>query len=117
MKLIIKGELTDLNTYIDAERRNRFKAAKIKKQETEKVYWECKEQKTKKINAPITELFIDWYVKDMKKDADNITFAKKFILDGLVMAKVLPNDGRKYINAFSDMIYVDKKHPRIEVSW
>lgn len=106
----------DLNTYIDAERTNKFKASHIKKLETERIAWECKLQKVKKITEAIPEVFIDWYVKDLKKDADNITFAKKFILDGLVLAGVLPNDNRKYINAFSDMVYVDKKHQRVEVT-
>jgi hypothetical protein len=116
MILIIKGELTDLNTYINAQRTNRFVGAKIKKDETERVAWECKRQKLKKITCEIPEVFIDWYVKDAKKDADNITFAKKFILDGLVTSGVLPSDGRKFINAFSDIIYVDKKNPRIEIT-
>lgn len=37
MKLIIQGELTDLNKYIKALNSNRFAGSKIKKEETERV--------------------------------------------------------------------------------
>lgn len=115
-KLVIPGELTDLNTYINAERRNRFIASKIKKEETNRVAWEAKSQKLPKVREPLVEVMIDWYVPNEKKDADNIIWAKKFILDGLVEAGILPSDGRKYITAFTDAVYVDKKYPRVEVS-
>ena len=114
MKLTILGEMVSLNEYIKAERTNKFMAAKIKKEETEQVYWACKEQKLKKITEPITEILIDWYTKNDRKDADNVFFACKFILDGMVLAGVLPDDGRKYINAISHRAYVDKNE-RIEI--
>jgi hypothetical protein len=37
----IEGGLCDLNKYITAERSNRFRAAKIKREETERVSWEA----------------------------------------------------------------------------
>jgi len=114
MKLILPGNLTDLNTYINAERTNRFRGAKIKKDETERVYWECKKQKLKLIDHEQILTFY-WYCKDMKKDPDNIAFAKKFILDGMRDAGVLKNDGWKQITGFYDMFFVDKENPRVEV--
>lgn len=38
-----------------------------------------------------------WHLKDGRKDPDNVAFAIKFLLDGLVRAGVLPNDGQKEI--------------------
>jgi len=45
MKLVIPGELTDLNTYINAERSNRYAGAKIKREMTDYVAWIAKEIK------------------------------------------------------------------------
>jgi hypothetical protein len=83
--------LTSLNKYIDAERTNRFKAAKIKREETELVAWECRRQKVPKLKKLRTLTFI-WKTKDRRQDKDNIAFSKKFCLDGMVMAGVIPND-------------------------
>lgn len=115
-KLVIEGELTALNEFINAERRNRYIAANIKKKKT----GYCKEAaETSGIELqdfPLAVL-ITWYVKNKRKDADNIAFAKKFILDGLVEAGVLPNDNRKYIQGFVDVVKEDKEWQRIEVTF
>lgn len=115
--LIIKWPLCDLNKYIEAERTNKFMASKIKKGNTEYVYNLAVEKwglRPRTIKKPVF-VAIDWYAPDRKKDKDNIAFAKKFILDGLVMAKVLKNDGWEDISDFSDTFHLDKKNPRIEV--
>ncbi len=111
----ITGELVDLNTYINAERGNRFYASKLKKEETERVYWECKEQGIKPIEKYPVTLRCIWYTKNERKDIDNVAFAKKFILDGLVLAGVLIDDSRKYVAGLEDFFHVDKNLPRIEV--
>ena len=118
MQFTIQGELCDLNTYIDAERRNRFLASKIKKSETERVAWEAIAAKLGTFEAEDypAVIFLTWYVKDSKKDSDNITFAKKFIADGLVEAGVLKDDSRKYVALIQDVeVAIDKENPRIEV--
>lgn len=115
MTLTIQGELPTLNEYVNAERTNKFMAAKMKKEWTEKVAWLAKAAKLKKVKEPIPELIIDWYTKNERKDADNIVFAKKFLLDGLVMAGVLPTDGRKFVTRFNEAVWVDRKNPRVEV--
>ena len=56
-----------------------------------------------------------WLCKNKKKDKDNIAFAKKFILDGLVEAGVIKNDGWDDIEGFQDEFEIDAKNPRIEV--
>ena len=113
IEITLTNELTDLNTYINAERRNRFMGAKIKKDNTESVMWQTKKVK------PITDypvyIYITWYMKDQRKDPDNIAFAKKFILDALVTNGILINDGQKQITGFQDLILNDKKNPRTEI--
>ena len=65
--------LPDLNTYINAERTNRFRAAKLKR----------KIEPVKKV----TYIEFIWKCKNKKKDPDGISgFATKVILDGLVQA-------------------------------
>ena len=114
MKLIIKGELPDLNTYINAERSNRFMAAKIKKEATESIYWLARHQKLKRVVGEVVMSYT-WYCKNKRKDKDNIVFARKFIQDGLVKAGVLDNDGWENIAGFSDLFFIDADYPRIEV--
>lgn len=113
LQFIFNGEFTDLNTYIRAERSNRFMAAKIKKMETERAAWEVI-QSDKAVGKAV--ISFDWYTKDERKDPDNISFAKKFLLDGMVMAGLLENDTRKCINGFIDCFFVDKDNPRVEVT-
>ena len=113
MKLTIQGELTDLNTYVNKERANRFAAAAIKEKETNRVYWECKSQKIGRVTPPIV-LECHWFTKNLRKDADNIAFGKKFILDGLVKAGVLLDDKRDMVTGFIDSFFVDKENPRVE---
>ena len=96
----------DLNTYIRNERTNRFMAATIKKRETNTVYMQCIANGLKRVKKPVTLRF-HWYTKNNKKDPDNIAFGKKFILDGMVLARVLENDGRAQIIGFSDHFYTD----------
>ena len=117
MLLVIRGELTSLNEYINAERTNRFRAAKIKKEETERIYYECKEQKLQRIRGAKKAVFT-WFSKNERKDFDNIEFAQKFIWDGLVMAGVLLSDTQKDTPKVRIHNHeIDKKKPRIELEF
>ena len=110
--LIIFASLCDLNKYIEKERINKFLGAKIKKEMTEI----CRVQtlRKKKIKNR-SKIIFSWYCKNKKKDPDNISFSKKFILDGLVLSGVIKNDGWRQISGFEDKFFVDKKNERIEI--
>lgn len=112
-KLIIHGELPDLNTYTNANRGNKYVGAKIKKDATQCVEWYAKRQLEGKYER--IRLSITYYCKNKRKDMDNIAFAKKFILDGLVEAGVIPNDGWSEIEGWTEHFEIDKVNPRIEV--
>lgn len=43
-----------------------------------------------------------WLERDHRRDPDNVVSAKKFVLDGLVVAGVLPGDGWEHIEGFRD---------------
>lgn len=61
------------------------------------------------------DLDITWICKDKRKDKDNIAAGIKFILDGLVVAGVIADDGWKQVNSFKHNFKVDKYNPRVEV--
>ena len=107
IKLKLDMEFVSLNEYINLERSDKFQAAKTKNQQTSNVYWLIKEQKFKLDECKYDVIF-NWYKPNNKKDHDNIAFAKKFILDGLVMAKVISSDGAKFIGNFQDNFILDK---------
>lgn len=107
-----------LNEYINTERRNKYAAAKIKDKLTNEVAWQCK---SKRCHRPIgkVDMIFKWHVKG-RHDSDNIAFAKKFVLDGMVQAGLLENDNPKCVRHLADYIYRDLKKPQVdyvEVYW
>ena len=109
----IPHRFVSLNDYINAERTNRYMAAKIKKSETAIA----KEafSRLPSINKLYTVRFT-WFVKDKRRDLDNIAFAKKYILDGAVDAGFIPGDNMKYIIGFEDVVqFADNE--RVEVQF
>ncbi len=113
LKFTIPGRLPGLNEYINAERRNKHMAAKMKKQAEELIAWSLKAEKRVKFKNPVLIHYL-WVEKDRRRDKDNICFAKKFIQDALVRTGVLENDGWKQIADFKDDFEVGK--PKIEVT-
>ena len=113
MKYIINHRFTSLNNYVNAERTNRHIAAKIKKDETYIGYLSLRGKQPIDCEFPV-RLRFTWFIKNNRTDSDNIVFAKKFILDSMVNAKIIPEDNMKYINGFEDIIVIDK-HERVEI--
>ena len=111
MKVTIPGKFPSLNEYINAERRHRFMAAKMKKEWTDLVYSYAIEQvpvtaRPKKF--PVGIKFIV-HEQNSRRDIDNVaSMVAKFGLDGLVKAGVLPDDSQKYINKIEFEFIVDK---------
>ncbi|MDR0886968.1 MAG: hypothetical protein LBN22_11590 [Clostridiales Family XIII bacterium] len=117
-KLIIKGRLTDLNTYIKLckQQKGAYSPANDKKQEEQfliRMY--AKQQKIQPIKSYPVRFTFAWYDADERRDIDNVAFAKKFILDALQEAGILAKDSRKYVTGFQDKFYVDRTNPRVEV--
>jgi len=117
IKFTIPGRLPSLNEYIATERgeKGKYTAAAMKKQAEEKVMWAAKVGLGERFRNPVFIHYL-WVEKDRRRDKDNICFAKKFIQDALVKAKVLKNDGWNEIADFKDDFDVDKDNPRIEVT-
>ena len=102
------SKLPTLNEYIDAERSNRFIAAKIKKTTTNNIRLEALSQTRDKFEG-LYDVRITWHRANNRQDSDNIYFSAKFLFDGLVEAKILSGDGRKHIRHINNEIFTTGK--------
>jgi len=111
----IAGSLPGLNEYTAACRSHRHVGAKLKRDVENVVRIYARNRKPPAFDGPVRVTFA-WHERDLRRDADNVAFAKKFILDALVGLGVLPNDSRKYVTGFADEFHVDRQSPRIVVT-
>lgn len=113
--LTIPGRLPGLNEYIEAERRNKYIAANMKREAEQRIILAAKAQlRGVRFRAPVV-MHYTWLEPNRKRDKDNIAFARKFVQDALVRCGVLQNDGWAEIDGFTDAFAVDRKSPRVEV--
>lgn len=118
IKFVFDFGLCTLNKYIDAERKDKQFAANIKKKLTRKIYLHTLNQLRRMPEYNRECLFdvdIFWQTKDNRTDSDNIYFAIKFMLDGLVESKAIIKDGRKYIRDISHKIQTTGKEKIVVV--
>jgi len=100
MTINLVGELPTLNQYINAERTNRFMAAKMKKDAEKDLLWQLKAYKFRLEGK--YRFHFTWYRKNSRTDPDNICAARKFVMDSLVKSGVLLDDKWKHVKGFSD---------------
>ena len=110
----IPGEITTLNDYIAAERTSRYMAAQIKRFETYQARYAAWSYPAYPGEYPVLITF-EWARKSRKSDPDNVAFAAKFVLDGLVEAGIILGDGWKYIAEIQHTFRVDKDAPGVKV--
>ena len=111
--VMIHGKLPSLNEYIDACRRNRYQAAKMKRDAEELIMWQVK--RLLPIKGRVRMRFT-WYEESRRIDPDNRAAGKKFILDALQKCGKLKNDNARYIAGFEDrFIYGKGQGVMIEV--
>lgn len=111
MKLVIPGEFPTLNEIIKASKSHPMAYANMKKDYTALTMIHAnKLPKLKHADIEFT-----WYCKNKRKDKDGIMVGQKFILDGLVKAGVLENDGWAQIGKLSHDFAIDKDNPRVEI--
>jgi len=107
----VPGTLPTMNEILAAAKSMKY--AREKKYYTEMVAWAAKAAKLPKLERVRVNCY--WYLPDKQHDPDNIEAGKKFVLDGIVMAGVLKNDGWKQIAGFRDDFFVDRENPRVEI--
>lgn len=115
-KFEISKRLMGLNEYTKFNRANKYLGATAKKKEQEYIFWCIRKQLGNiSIDKPVIGHFT-WIEENKRRDLDNICFAKKFILDALVQAKVLKDDNRRIVTNFTDSFeYADKSKVIVEL--
>ena len=114
-KFTINAQLPSLNEVINANRGNRYKGSKQKKEIEELIGYEILFAKTRGTLKPVrnypVKIKIDWHEATERRDLDNIVSAKKFILDALVKNGILKDDGQKFVKRITDNPILGKKIP------
>lgn len=106
IKIRLDLEYPSLNEYIQAERSNKYKAANLKKEYTCKTM--AASLKYRGAVKSKADIHFEWHTS-RKVDPDNLDFARKFVLDGLVKAGVLIDDNQKWVGRLSSEIVKDKQ--------
>lgn len=111
IKFTVHGELPTLNKVIAASKSHYGVYSKMKKKYTQLV----KDSAEGLPAIQSANFHITWYCKNRRSDPDNHASGIKFILDGLVEAGILPNDGWNEVLSISHSFQIDKANPRVEV--
>jgi|SRR6056297_2387254 len=112
-KLIVPGVMPGMNEIIDQNKIHWSNYHEIKKDYDDIVSFYAQQQGIKFFEK--VKLNITYYMKNKKKDPDNLCAAKKFILDGLVKAGVLEDDNWDIVKEFNETWEVDRENPRVEI--
>jgi len=101
--IYLPGKLPGMNEIIAAAKSGSGKGnayARMKKEWTNIVCLTVQQF----IGTPMecVDIQFEWWCSSKRRDPDNIVVGRKFILDGLVQAGILKNDGWKQIKSFSD---------------
>ena len=96
MEYEVSGDLAKLNEHDNLNRVNRFAGAALKSKMTQLVAAQMMGKPA--VTEPCYVTF-HWRYSG-RHDFDNIRFACKYVLDGMVKAGVLPNDNQKWVLGF-----------------
>lgn len=110
--LFIPGPLPGMNDFAGTGTRWKYRDAKAAWARA--IAFEILQQRLK----PMGRVFIwwVWYEKTMKRDPDNFSsIGKKFVLDALKSAGIVPNDGWKHIAGWADRWEVSAERPGVLV--
>lgn len=110
----IPGRFIGLNDYTGACRRNRYIGAKLKREQQDMALAAIRAADLIPMRAKV-DISFTWIEPNMRRDHDNVAFAKKFILDALVEAGIIENDDPRHVGRFADDFKVNKSDPRVEV--
>lgn len=110
----IPGKLPTLNEYVQQERSNRYKAAKLKR-ETQELIMAAIPPDHPHFHGHVF-IYFGWIRPDARADKDNVAFAKKFILDALQDATVIKRDSWKLATPYDQAFMVNRSNPRTVVT-
>lgn len=111
-EFVITRRLPSLNDYTRACRAHWSKGAKFKRDVEMDIIWCIKAARANGTLRPVEgriALHIEWHERNKRRDADNIASAKKFILDAMQKAGIIPDDSREYVAGLYDEIVDDTR--------
>ena len=112
-KVTIAGEFPTLNEIIDASKSHYHAYNNLKQASAKTIKLKLQNANIPKLDK--VYLKITYFRKNRRFDPDNIAAAKKFILDAMVAAGVIENDGWDQVAGWQESWKVDKQYPRIEI--
>jgi Holliday junction resolvase RusA-like endonuclease len=105
----VDWKLPGMNEYTKANRSGPHVGASMKKQAEEVIFYAIRQAKIQPVSGPVVLNYI-WTEPGLKRDADNIAVAQKFVQDALVSAGILQDDSLKNIVGFNHAFWDGKKH-------
>ena len=109
----IPVKLPSLNDYVRACRSGPYAGAKMKERIQRDIGWFIRQLPM--IDGPCRINFT-WTEKTRRRDLDNVSFAKKFILDEMVALGVLKDDSRRFVTGFTDSFRIgDEWGVKVEI--
>ena len=111
--LWIDGPLPGMNEIVAAAKGSggRGKDYSVMKRAWTDTVWALALQARMQRFSGMVRLTFLWVEPNARRDKDNVAAGKKFVIDGLVTAKVLAADGWKIIAGFVDDFAIDPKRP------
>lgn len=110
----IEGRFPSLGDYVAAERRGRLAGASMRRREAERARLAAAAAGVPAFSGRVTVRLL-WVEPSRRRDPDEIAFAKKFVLDGMVAAGVIEGDGQSRVVGLQDTFAVDPARPRVVV--
>ena len=104
-----------LNEIIESSKTHWSKYSKPKKGYTE-IVASFTRQQLKPVRKYPVEITCHWICKDRRQDPDNVSAGVKFLLDGLVKAGIIKNDGFNEIKSIHHTFEVDKQNVGVVVT-
>ncbi len=62
------------------------------------------------------QVVFKWAEKNKRRDPDNVSAGRKFVLDGMVKAGLIPNDNWRHVHSWDDHFLVYTPKPGVYVS-
>ena len=117
IKIIIPGDVTiSMNLILDCAKTHWSKYHAMQQNLINVIYYYLKAQKVKPVTEYPVRIEIDYYCANKRRDPDNLSASKKFLIDSMVKAGILRADGwEETCGGFVDNFYIDKINPRIEI--
>lgn len=115
LRLEIAGELPTLNEYSKAERTSKYHGNAVKQSAQEMILWQLPKVET--ISEHVF-VYFTWVRSNARFDKDNVSFAKKFILDALQEKGIILRDSWRKVTPIDRDFFVNASNPRtvVEIS-